>query len=110
MPGLQKQITRAARKAGKPVVVATQMLESMIKSPSADPRRSLRRGHRGVRRRRRGDAVGGIRSRRYPVEAVETMDRIAAAGGGRRALSVAHRSPARAAGKDHARRHHGGGA
>src|SRR5580704_10654624 len=33
VPGLQKQITRAARKAGKPVVVATQMLESMIGAP-----------------------------------------------------------------------------
>ncbi|HAT85626.1 MAG TPA: pyruvate kinase, partial [Rhizobiales bacterium] len=34
VPGVQKQITRAARKAGKPVVVATQMLESMIQSPT----------------------------------------------------------------------------
>ncbi len=34
VPGLQKRITRMARKLGKPVVVATQMLESMIVSPT----------------------------------------------------------------------------
>ena len=33
VPGLQKQIVSKARAAGKPVVVATQMLESMISSP-----------------------------------------------------------------------------
>ncbi len=33
VPGVQKQMTRAARWAGKPVVVATQMLELMINSP-----------------------------------------------------------------------------
>src|ERR1041385_5317962 len=33
VPGRQKEITRAARKLGKPVVVATQMLESMIEAP-----------------------------------------------------------------------------
>ncbi|WCL53976.1 pyruvate kinase [Gimibacter soli] len=33
VPGIQKRIVKAARLAGKPVVVATQMLESMIKSP-----------------------------------------------------------------------------
>ncbi|MBL8893997.1 MAG: pyruvate kinase [Rhizobiales bacterium] len=33
VPARQKQITRAARKAGRPVVVATQMLESMVIEP-----------------------------------------------------------------------------
>ncbi|MEA3004027.1 MAG: pyruvate kinase [Sphingomonadales bacterium] len=34
VPPLQKQIVEAARRMGRPVVVATQMLESMITSPS----------------------------------------------------------------------------
>jgi pyruvate kinase len=34
VPGLQKRLVRAARAAGKPIVVATQMLESMIHAPT----------------------------------------------------------------------------
>ena len=34
VPPLQKQIVSAARRAGRPVVVATQMLESMIQAPT----------------------------------------------------------------------------
>jgi len=34
VPVIQKRIIRACRKAGKPVVVATQMLDSMVESPT----------------------------------------------------------------------------
>ncbi len=34
VPGLQKRIVQSCRRAGKPVVVATQMLDSMVRAPA----------------------------------------------------------------------------
>jgi pyruvate kinase len=77
VPGKQKQLIRAARKYGRPVVVATQMLESMVTEPVptraevSDVATAVYEGADAVMLS--AESATGA----WPVKAVETMDRVA---------------------------------
>ena len=76
VPMAQERIVKSARSRGLPVIVATQMLESMVSNPRptraevADVANAIRHGATGVM------LSGETATGKYPVEALQIMLRI----------------------------------
>jgi len=77
VPPIQKRLVRMARAAAKPVIVATQMLESMIESPMptraevSDVATAIYEGADAIMLS--AESAAG----KFPIEAVATMDNVA---------------------------------